>query len=495
MKKKILALLLSALMLMVLVAGCGEEPAAESADPGATTGGESTDGEIVELTWYMVGNGQPENYDAWKANLDAYLEEKIGVHLNVHVVGWGDWDGRRSTIVSTNEPYDIIFTNLGTFSNDVKIGAFADITEVVQSASPELYSLIDEDYWRAVSIDGKIYGVPTLKDVSVTQYFVWDAAMAEKYDPDYQSLNTLESLTDTLAAIKEGENVTPFILHREGLSAVTMDYDAMGTGLPPIGVNYNDETATVVSVFEQEDVMSMLTTLHEWYQAGIINADAATLAEAPMYRTCYVAQGWPYAAVTTWSPNMGVEATAVQWGNTYLSNDTVQGSVSCISASCAHPDKALQLLELVNTDSYVRDALFYGLEGENFEYVEAEDGSQRVHKLNNDWPMAGYTQGSFFNVTMLDDTDYNQYDEVAALNEAAIISPLLGFVFDTSSLSNELSSCMEIWQRYKSELLTGTMDPATGVPEMMEELRAAGFDELVAEAQTQIDAFMAGQAA
>ena len=141
MKKKILALLLSALMLMVLVAGCGEEPAAESADPGATTGGESTDGEIVELTWYMVGNGQPENYDAWKANLDAYLEEKIGVHLNVHVVGWGDWDGRRSTIVSTNEPYDIIFTNLGTFSNDVKIGAFADITEIVQTASPELYSL------------------------------------------------------------------------------------------------------------------------------------------------------------------------------------------------------------------------------------------------------------------------------------------------------------------------------------------------------------------
>ena len=235
MKKKILALLLSALMLMVLVAGCGEEPAAESTAPG----GETDDGEIVELTWYMVGNGQPENYDAWKANLDAYLEEKIGVHLNVNVVGWGDWDGRRSTIVSTNEPYDIIFTNLGTFSNDVKIGAFADITEVVQSASPELYSLIDEDYWRAVSIDGKIYGVPTLKDVSVTQYFVWDAAMAEKYDPDYQSLNTLESLTDILTAIKDGENVTPFILNRDGLSAVTMDYDAMGTGLPPIGVNYN----------------------------------------------------------------------------------------------------------------------------------------------------------------------------------------------------------------------------------------------------------------
>ena len=35
------------------------------------------------------------------------------------------------------------------------------------------------------------------------------------------------------------------------------------------------------------------------------------------------------------------------------------------------------------------------------------------------------------------------------------------------------------------------MDPATGVPQMMEELRAAGFDELMTEAQVQIDAFMA----
>ena len=74
MKKRILALLLSALMLMVLVAGCGEEPAAESADPGATTGGESTDGEIVELTWYWSAMasprtttpGRPTSTPTWK---------------------------------------------------------------------------------------------------------------------------------------------------------------------------------------------------------------------------------------------------------------------------------------------------------------------------------------------------------------------------------------------------------------------------------------------
>lgn len=40
-------------------------------------------------------------------------------------------------------------------------------------------------------------------------------------------------------------------------------------------------------------------------------------------------------------------------------------------------------------------------------------------------------------------------------------------------------------------LLTGTADPEVMVPQMMQELRAAGFDKIVAEAQSQVDAFMA----
>ena len=51
---------------------------------------------------------------------------------------------------------------------------------------------------------------------------------------------------------------------------------------------------------------------------------------------------------------MGVEeAVAYQWGPTIVSNDSVRGSLSCISANCQSPRKALQLLELVNTDTYV----------------------------------------------------------------------------------------------------------------------------------------------
>ena len=67
---------------------------------------------------------------------------------------------------------------------------------------------------------------------------------------------------------------------------------------------------------------------------------------------------------------------------------------------------------------------------------------------------------------------------------------MLGFFFDATNVQDQLASCIEIYNRYKNEVLTGTTDPATSVPQMMEEMRAAGFDEIVAEAQTQIDAWV-----
>ncbi len=489
--KKILAMLLAVVMLLGLVA-CGSETV-ETTAPAAS--GESTPVEttpvsddVVTLKWVQVGSGMPANYDAWAANLNAYLEEKIGVHLEMEIVGWGDWDSRRNMMVSTNEPYDIMFTNNGTFYNDVAIGAFADISGIIETAAPELYNFIPESYWDACRVNGGLYAVPTYKDSSATQYFVLDKALADQTGIDYTAINDMTGMTELLKAMYEIKGESVFILNQGGLDAIYgRNYDDISAGLPAIGVSYHNGEAKVVSVFEQEDVLADLNTLYSWMQAGYVNSDAAILAEAPSYRPAFVAQGWSLAAETTWGPGMGVEAVAVQWGDTVLSNATVQGSMSCISAACQYPEKALQLLELVNTDSYVRDALYYGLEGDNFDYVDG-----RVHKNNTDWTMAGYTQGTFFAVSLLDTDTVDQWSEVKELNANAVASPILGFAFNTEPVYDQLAACTAIFQEYRATLMTGTTDPADTIATMLDAMRAAGLDEVIAEAQAQIDAWVAG---
>ena len=492
---KLLALALGASMVFNLAA-CGEKTrqsktsttsqaasASKTSSAASKTSAAKTD-EIVNLKWVQVGSGQPDNYEAWKENINKYLAEKIGVNIDVEVVSWGDWDSRRSTLVNTGGDYDIMFTNASTYVQDVKMGAFLDITDLLKDNAPKLLASMPEDYWNATKVDGQIYAVPTYKDSSMTFYFIFVKKLLEKYNIDVDKLKTLEDLTEPLTKIKNGEKDTPFILNKEGISnsLVEKKYDSMG--LPGLGVKYSDSSKKLVPVFEQEDVMKELKLLHQWYKDGLINADAATLAEKPKYRPFGIEQGWSGAAKTVWGPNMGEEVVAVPWGDTVVSNVTVGGSLNCISASCEHPDKALQLLELINTDSYVRDSFFYGLEGDDWVYT----ADKKVHKNNDEWKMAGYTQGTFFIVSQRDDVDFNQWDEVKELNAKAIASPVLGINLDVTDFEDEMVNCVEIYNKYKSELFTGTKDPEAMVKTMMEEMRKAGFDDMQKKAQEQIDA-------
>lgn len=464
---------------------------AEVSEPEETTTEEGTEpaGEVTTLKWVAVGGQQPDNYDAWKANLDEYMKDKIGVAIEKEIIPWGDWDNRRSVLVATSQDWDIMFTNGGTFYNDVQINAFADITDILPTAAPELYDMIPEGYWEAAKINGKIYAVPTYKDSSQTEYTVWDVAVAEAAGVDPNSVTDWATLEPALKAITEHLGEPAFPLESGGATFLAMTYDPLGIGDTAAGVLYNDEEAKVVSIFEQPEIMDGLVHLHRFMNEGYINDDAVALAEAPSYKPVSIAQGWSKAADTVWGPQMGVEAVAVQFGPTVVSNETVRGSLNAISSGTAEPEKALAFLELVNTDTFVRDAFYYGLEGDNFEYT----ADKKVHKLNTDWPMAGYTQGTFFNVSPLETQDFDYWDEVEELNEKAEPSVLLGFTYDPANVTNEIANMQEIVKRHNSELLTGTVNPEEAVPQMMGELRDAGFDKIVEDMQAQVDEFMANR--
>ena len=82
-----------------------------------------------------------------------------------------------------------------------------------------------------------------------------------------------------------------------------------------------------------------------------------------------------------------------------------------------------------------------------------------------------------------------QWDEVKTQNEEAAASTCLGFALDVTNIQNEVSNVNTVWDKYKYDMLTGASDPATAVPKCVEELKAAGLDTIIAEAQKQIDEF------
>ena len=443
------------------------------------------------MKWITVGNGMPENYETWQKKINEYLAEKINVKVDVEVNPWGDWDNRRAIVKNTGTEFDILFTDYGRYTNAVNLGVFADITKTVEEQAKSLKEFIPEQYWTALKVNDKLYGIPTYKDSSVSLFVNWDKKYVDEFGIDENSVKKLSDMTPFLEKIKEKTGEPSFVLFEGGAYHMIHGYDLLGTGLKAMGVRYDDKDAKVVPVFEQEDIMERYKTVHQWYKDGIINQDAVSRKEtAGEYRPVMIAKGWAGAAKTIWGPNMGMESKAFQLFDTILSNETAQGSVNAVSANSKHIEEAVKLLETVNMDSYVRDSFFYGEEGKNWEYTE----DKKVHILEQNFGMAGYTQGTFFNVTQTDDVDFNQWDEVKELNEKAVVSPSVGFTFNKSKeVEDKLLNCIEIFERFQGELFCGVSDPEVVVPKMMEKLRSAGLDDIIAEAQKQVDEFMASK--
>ena len=85
------------------------------------------------------------------------------------------------------------------------------------------------------------------------------------------------------------------------------------------------------------------------------------------------------------------------------------------------------------------------------------------------------------------------WEEYQKYNDTAEISPLYGFIFDSSKVKNEIVAISNVIDKYQGIAEAGLNDPDTTVAKFNEELKAAGIDEIIAEEQKQFDAWLTAQ--
>lgn len=497
--KKVSALFLVAAMSLTMFAGCGKKQGGEETKAPETTKSEGKTPEttkapekdkIVTLKWYTVGGNAPSYKAEWTKQVNDYIGPKIGVNIDYEVIGWGDWTNRRNAIITGGDKFDIIFGNLETYPNDINMGALMDITELVKKDAPDLYKFIPKILWDGVTVNGKIYGIPTYKDSSLTQFFVWNKDKLEKTGllEDAKKAKTLEALDPIFRKMKADGEQYPLQLDKNGVYQIFDQYDQIGIGIKGLGVRYDDQNHKLVNSFETPEVKADLEQLHKWYKDGIINPGAPTADSTPNTRAFFIGQGWPEAAETVWGPQMQAPCVAYPWFGPLYSADSIRGSINSISANCQHPDKALQFLQMVNLDTKLRDMFWHGVLGKNYEYVK-ENGKEllKTLKVDEGTGFAAYTQGTFFTATQTTDDKFNQWESVKKQNEKAVASVMMGFNADITKLTNEIAACKGVFSKYQSALLTGSVDPAVELPKLNAELKAAGIDKIIETVQKQID--------
>jgi len=457
--------------------------------------------ESQKIIWWVYAAGDaPIDTQMVVEAANAYSAEKIGVEVELIFKN----DEQFNLGMQTGEPYDMTFTC--DWANDFVDNAinemFYDITDLVKTATPDLYAAIDQKYWDvAGSLNGVIYAVPTLKDMASQQFFRMDK---ERYEalgfelPDAMEFRDLEPM---LAAYKAAyDDVYPLMLGKGGLTGMnnSAQWIAGSYLCSPYHLAGTERENQIIPFWEDEVVMERYQLLHKWYELGYINPDAATLESVGREIRASVRSGsaWRgyYQGYSSWGD---LEVQGVSYAGPFMSTATMRGAMNAINAAATEEQAiaCLKYLELLNTDRAFRDILRFGVEGVHFNYVTDEEGNvtvTRTEQGDSNWSMDGFVTGSVVNATVVTGTDPHQWEMVYEDYENAIVSTLGAFSFDKTNVEAEAAACSAVMEKYTSELLTGTLDIDEMLPTIQEELKKAGIDAVQAEAQAQLDAFLAG---
>lgn len=486
--KKNLAIFLSSVLLVSTLTSCSSGSSSSSQTASGATSGTSS--EPVNLTWIMANPGTvPTDNDAMEEKLNALSSDEIGVTVDILYMS----SDEVQLSINAGDYYDIVFTcswwnNYATQSNK---GVFADITDKIQTVTPDLYSSIPELVWKGSKVNGKLYAVPVYKDTAGSLYWQFNKeVVVDELGLDYTKYNTFDSVEEVLEAYKTAyPDKYPINVSRFGIRALDNEFDILNSSLY-IGLDYAAKDTTVVSVFDDQDYLDRLQLVHEWFNKGYINPDAPTLNDYPTELIVLNQQGYP-GADAEWSDSYGFDIVSTKYYGPTLTTGSIRGAMNAVNAASNYVDESLKFMEFVNTNTTARDILAYGVEGTNFEYTS--DKTQ-VNVLNSNYQPWIWAQASLYSMTPSAPTTAELIEELKEENDTAAAeanSQTIGFTFDITPVEAEVAACTTIFDKYMDELRTGSTDSTVEVPKMLAELESAGYRTIIAECQSQLDAYVA----
>ncbi|MHA3067125.1 ABC transporter substrate-binding protein [Lacticaseibacillus saniviri] len=469
----------------LVLAACGKSSSASSTN---------NDGKTV-VSMYMPGD-KPKNYDEMIKTANKEIQKKYPkLALNMNFIGWGDYDKKYNVMVTSGDAYDIAFTR--DYVTNAQKGAYADLTDLIQTDAKTAYDQTDPAYWKGVTVKDKIYAFPVNANIYAQNMLTFSDDFVNKYNLDIDGVNSYQDLEPILAKFhKANSSVAAFAIGQGyKVSSKAMEYP-LGNGLP-FAVDATGKNKKIVNIYNTAEMQKNLKTLHQYYLKGYIPQDAATssvqyrLQDASWLVRQETQGSFDYGDTTLINAAGGKQMTSKPITAPLKSQAQSQIALWSVSKSSKHKKEAVQILGLLNSNKKLLNNIVWGLQNKQWQFTDEKNGKIKT--------TADYKPGYFIGAWMMGNNKllYTQDTVTQAMIDkrdqeikTAKQSVMLGFMPDTSAYKTELTNLSNVMSKYSDILNTGTADPVPTIKQMNQELKKAGYDKVQAALQKQYDDFL-----
>ena len=175
----------------------------------------------------------------------------------------------------------------------------------------------------------------------------------------------------------------------------------------------------------------------------------------------------------------------------YVNTTHMSGSMQAIPVTSQDPQRAMMFLELLHTDADVINTLCFGIEGVNYNKTDKEGIVELVGDKKWQGKLPQWMMGNVYLQYITTDEDPTKNEKLKAVSDGAKINFTTGFFFDPTPVETQIAALNNVRTELDRPLRTGAVDPATNYDKHLANLKSAGIDEIIAEAQKQLDAWMA----
>ena len=487
--------------IMILLAACSNNTTTSNENKKDQTA--NKDSKTVELTMAFLAFGPPpKDLEVVQTEINKLTKVKINATVKLLPINASQYSQQTNLMLSSKEKLDLLITgNIPGFldySGQSVRGQLLPLDQLIGKYGKGISDSLGEQFISAGKINGKTYGVPTIRDLAANRSLIMRKDLVDKYNIDISKIKSLDDVEAILKTIKENEpGVSPLMPGQVGASTIVDGLflpkgDSLGDNL---GVLLDSSKLKVSNYYESEEYSELLKVARKWYKAGYILPGASTNkdpAESLMKaKKIFAFMGSSKPGIDGQvSKNVGSEVVSVPL--TPISTDTqkVTSFMWAVPQFAENPQKSIELLNLLYSDKDLVNLIDWGIEGKH--YVKTDTGvidyPQGVDAKNTGYALnSGFQFGNQFLSYIWKGDSPNLWKEMDSFNKNATASKALGFLFDSSTVKTEVAAVSNAINQYKGALEDGMVDPKMELPKFQEKLKAAGIEKIIKEKQNQLD--------
>ena len=541
--KKVLAVILTMIMAISLVAGCGSSEKAKQTQgntsaPVQTKGTDSKDADMGETAVqdtetledddeddtmaeinmvYMPMGSVPTGIDAVEDAINEITEVEINTHVNIEMIETGSYEQQIGLKMSSGEKMDLMLTlpfGSTSYNNMASQKQFKDISGLLDKYGRDILDMLG-NLMDATTVDGKIYAVPTYRTLVTSEYIVMrtdvleDLGLLEKA----QNMTSFTEYEEILAAVKASSQWG----YLAGIANSDSDglclplaggylgvdkfsdayyYDQLGDLNKIIAIDPEGTEDTIKMNFATEDYKAMIDKMRDWYEKGYVYKDAATTDDTAEILVknnvafSYFVEG-EIGIETSKTAACGTDMTCVKIVTLPISTSSCTKFVWAVPTTADEPEAAVKFMNMMYTDARIENLLAWGVENVNYQVKDGIAYFMDGEDINNcSYHVADFMFGNQFLALPWDGQTADFRQLAKAEMDSAKESKYLGFSCDTSGIQNELTSISNVIAEFGPSLESG-IAPAGDYDKFIDKLNSSGAQTIVDEYQKQLDVWLA----